>query len=142
LNRWEHGRLPLRRLEDRVLRAAPPGRVRSVGESVHLLTRTKGVQPADGSDGTSRHRVGLVLRLARQERLPDPVRCVAGGALLTDVQGLSAKPAAGEFQHRPDGRRIDEGDHEVGFSKAPASRDHTRLAFFGEWPLLAQSRHL
>ena len=48
-----------------------------------------------------------------QERLPAPVRRLAGGALPADVQGLSAKPAAGKLQYRPDGRGIDEVNLEV-----------------------------
>ena len=36
------------------------------------------------------------------------IRCLAGGSVPADLQGVSAEPAVGELQHRPDGRSADE----------------------------------
>ena len=55
------GRHALRRLEDRLLRAARAGRLRGLAQAVHLPARAEGVQPAHGSLRARRHRLGPVL---------------------------------------------------------------------------------
>ena len=65
----------------------------------------QGLQPADGSrsNGRTSSRTSITTGWPRT-----PTCCstaMAGGAVPSDLQGLSAKPAAGELQHRPDGSR-------------------------------------
>ena len=101
--------LSLQRLEDRVLRAAPAGGIRGLGQSVHLPARAEGVQPAHGSrsNAPTSCRISITTGSPRT-----PTSCnTASWRVAPFLQTFKEYPPSqrlGELQHRPDGRRADE----------------------------------
>ena len=102
------------RLEGGLRRAARPGRLRGLGESVHRVCASRRCStcawirtsaPMSFPTSTTTGSVKNAYMIGR--------RHAQGGRLPRDVRRVSAEPASGELQHRSDPRRRGQGDRRV-----------------------------